>query len=174
MLWLTRAHLQQYANSILDTGISPHCSRPLSEPRSSRAGEQLPLGAEPLADQPLLNKRAAEYEQVHTARPHIASASLITRTHSEKINFPVNKAPLVNVRFVSLGNLGLRKTNHPVLKLFCSRKAQSPLKRHPYILVHVDFQTHSPTMQKDNVLMGRRSPLSLILIKYLKFLNAKT
>ncbi len=83
------------AHSILNARISGHCSRSLSQPCGSRTGEQLAMGAQPLAASKSCCPISVPLqigELTHAARPHNCHSFLIKRTHSARIKFSMSKA----------------------------------------------------------------------------------
>ncbi len=120
--WLTRAHLQ--------LRIPRHCSGSLGQPSSNRTGEQMQLGAQPLAAVKLpcpISVRLQKGEPANTVSPHNSQPFLIKRTHAAVIDFSINKTCLAIVPFWFLGNRdvagegGLTRTQHYVQQYYTGK-----------------------------------------------------
>ncbi len=105
--WLTLAHLQQCAPSVLGARISRHCWRSLAQPSSNRTGEQLPLGAQPFTSAKCrypMKVRLQKREPANAARSHNSQPFPIELTESALIKVSINKASLATGPFLLMGD----------------------------------------------------------------------
>ncbi len=108
--YMTTAHAQQHArtHAILKAHIPRNCSKSLNQPISSSAGKRLSLGTHPLAAVKSCSPINVRFQARKCRRSDKTHQQLIERTHSARINLPVDKVCSVIETWLGL----LSKTQH--------------------------------------------------------------